>query len=42
LVVKDACFHPDEEVHRVLTEKIFPFQVTVITSKEFQAEFAGA
>ncbi len=40
-VVKDACFDPDEEVHRVLTEKVFPAQATVITAKEFQAEYAG-
>jgi nicotinamidase-related amidase len=34
VVVKDACFDPDEEVHRVLTEKVFASQGTVITSKE--------
>ncbi len=38
VVVKDACFDPDEEVHRVLTEKVFATQGTVITAKEFQAE----
>ncbi len=26
VVVKDACFDPDEEVHRVLTEKVFAAQ----------------
>jgi nicotinamidase-related amidase len=41
-VVKDACFDPDEEVHRVLTEKVFASQGTVITAKEFQTDFAGA
>jgi nicotinamidase-related amidase len=38
IVVKDACFDPDEEVHRVLTEKVFAAQGTVITAKEFQSE----
>lgn len=35
-IVKDACFDPDEEVHRVLTEKVFAAQAMVITAKEFQ------
>jgi len=35
-VVKDACFDPDEEVHRVLTEKVFAAQAAVMTAKEFQ------
>jgi nicotinamidase-related amidase len=35
-VVKDACFDPDEEVHRVLTEKVFAAQAAVMTTKEFQ------
>jgi nicotinamidase-related amidase len=35
-VVKDACFDPDEEVHRVLTEKVFAAQAIVMTAKEFQ------
>jgi nicotinamidase-related amidase len=42
VVIKDACFDSDEEVHRVLTEKVFASQATVITTKEFQTEFAGA
>jgi nicotinamidase-related amidase len=42
LVVKDACFDRDEEVHRVLTEKVFAAQAEVITAKEFQTGYAGA
>ena len=41
-VLKDACFDPDEEVHRVLTEKIFPGQATVLTVDEFIAAQEGA
>ena len=41
VVIKDACFDSDEEVHRVLTEKVFASQATVITAKEFQTGFAG-
>ena len=41
VVIKDACFDSDEEVHRVLTEKVFASQATVLTAKAFQAEFAG-
>lgn len=37
-VLKDACFDVDEEVHRVLTEKIFPAQATVLTVDAFIAE----
>jgi nicotinamidase-related amidase len=36
VVIKDACFDRDEEVHRILTEKIFPTQADVITAEEFQ------
>ena len=38
VVLKDACFDPDPEVHRVLTEKIFPAQATVLTVDAFIAE----
>src|SRR5271169_6930972 len=38
VVLKDACFDSDEEVHRVLTEKIFPTQATVLTVDAFIAE----
>jgi nicotinamidase-related amidase len=34
-VVSDACSDPDAEVHRVLTEKIYPRQGAVITADEF-------
>lgn len=37
-VIKDACFDRDEEVHRVLTEKVFPVQAAVSTVDEFIAE----
>lgn len=35
VVLKNACFDADPEVHRVLTEKIFPMQATVLTVDEF-------
>jgi nicotinamidase-related amidase len=38
IVLEDACFDPDPEVHRVLTEKIFPAQATVATVDAFIAE----
>lgn len=38
VIIKDACFDRDEEVHRVLTEKIFVTQATVMTAKGFVAE----
>ena len=34
IVVKDCCLDRDEEVHRVLMEKVFPRQATVVTSDE--------
>jgi nicotinamidase-related amidase len=34
-VVADACSDPDPEVHRVLTEKVYPRQGTVLTSQAF-------
>lgn len=40
VVVKDACFDRDPEVHRVLTEKVFPAQATVVTVDAFAAEQA--
>lgn len=30
-VLSDACFDPDPEIHRVLTEKVFPRQADVLT-----------
>jgi nicotinamidase-related amidase len=38
VVLKDACFDADSEVHRVLTEKIFPTQATVLTVNAFIAD----
>jgi nicotinamidase-related amidase len=38
VILKDACFDKDEEIHRVLTEKIFPTQATVVTVDAFIAE----
>jgi len=37
VVLKDACYDADEEVHRVLTGKVFPAQATVVTVDEFMA-----
>jgi nicotinamidase-related amidase len=34
-VVSDACADQDEEVHRVLIEKIFPRQCIVLTTQDF-------
>lgn len=38
IVLKDACYDGDAEVHRVLTEKVFPRQATVVTVDGFMAE----
>ena len=35
VVVADACSDKDAEVHRVLTEKVYPRQATVITAADF-------
>lgn len=37
-VLSDACYDPDPEVHRVLTEKVFPAQAKVTTVNNFIAE----
>jgi nicotinamidase-related amidase len=37
VVLKDACFDPDQEVHRVLTEKVFARQAWVATTDELIA-----
>lgn len=34
-VISDLCADADEEVHRVLTTKVFPRQATVVTSEEW-------
>jgi nicotinamidase-related amidase len=39
-VLKDACLDGDPEVHRVLTEKIFPRQATVTTVAEWMGSLA--
>jgi len=35
IVLADCCADPDGEVHRVLMEKLFPRQASVINSEEF-------
>ena len=35
IVLSDACSDADAEVHRVLTEKVYPRQGTVMTTAEF-------
>ena len=40
VVLKDACFDGDPEVHRVLTEKVFANQAKVLTVDSFIAEQA--
>jgi nicotinamidase-related amidase len=42
VVLRDACADGDAEVHRVLTEKIFPAQATVMSVDEFTAGGKGA
>lgn len=37
VVIKDACFDRDPEVHRVLTEKVFAAQAAVLGADEFIA-----
>ncbi|HVA52898.1 MAG TPA: isochorismatase family cysteine hydrolase [Acidimicrobiales bacterium] len=37
-VLSDACADADEEVHRVLMEKVFPRQANVITVREWVAQ----
>jgi len=39
VVVADACADRDEEVHRVLTEKVFPWQATVVNAQELMKAF---
>ena len=38
VILKDCCGDGDDEVHRVLTEKVFPRQATVITAAELAAQ----
>jgi nicotinamidase-related amidase len=41
IVVKDACADADEEVHRVLTQKVFPRQATVLAASDVTPSFTG-
>ncbi len=41
VVLNDACYDADEEVHRVLTEKIFAAQAAVATVDGFMAQQGG-
>jgi nicotinamidase-related amidase len=40
-VLEDGCFDADPEVHRVLTQKVFPRQATVISIDELPALLTG-
>ena len=35
IVLEDCCADADEEVHRVLMQKVFPRQATVVPSQAF-------
>ncbi|TDD80953.1 cysteine hydrolase [Actinomadura darangshiensis] len=37
-VLADACYDPDAEVHRVLTEKVFPRQAAVTTADRWHQD----
>jgi nicotinamidase-related amidase len=39
-VLSDGCADADEEVHRVLTEKVFPRQADVVTIEQWAASLA--
>jgi nicotinamidase-related amidase len=41
-VLADGCADPDEEVHRVLTEKVFPRQAQVVTVADWVASLEPA
>ncbi|HEY9677691.1 MAG TPA: isochorismatase family cysteine hydrolase [Drouetiella sp.] len=41
-VLSDLCKDRDEEVHKVLTEKVFPMQADVMSSKEWEASLKSA
>lgn len=40
-VLSDACADADDEVHRVLTQKLFPRQAEVLTVAEWTSRLAG-
>ena len=39
VVVEDCCADADDEVHRVLTQKVFPRQARVVSSSEIIEDF---
>ena len=39
-IVEDACYDADEEVHRVLTQKVFARQATVVNAETFARQMA--
>jgi nicotinamidase-related amidase len=41
VVAKDGCADPDDEVHRVLMEKVYVRQTTVTTCADLVAGLAG-
>ncbi len=42
VVLSDCCADAEEDVHRILMEKVFPRQATVITSEQFLNALAKA
>ena len=42
VALADCCSDPDEEVHRVLTQNIFPKQSTVVNSQDFLQAIGGS
>jgi nicotinamidase-related amidase len=40
-VLRDGCLDADEEVHRVLMDKVFPRQAAVVSAQEWMAGLAG-
>ena len=41
IVISDACADRDAEVNRVLMDKVFPWQATVVTTQEFLTAIQG-
>jgi nicotinamidase-related amidase len=41
VVLSDGCLDADPEVHRVLTEKVFPRQAEVMAVADWVATFTG-
>ncbi len=40
-ILHDACADADDEVHRVLTEKVFPRQASVVTTAQWAAQLGA-